>query len=393
MALFTRSGERSNPLSQDQIQTFLKDGVLVVEDILSHNELEAARQGLVETLARNGVDEDNLNNPTTARNLQSLSSTNGSGGVLDLFYDQWKLEVAMNQRLFDATTQLWQAAYCHEGEQKSDLDESERFKWYPFGPFDTRIGYAYLDRIGFRLPTAWAEQLGHQLAAAAKQGEASKTSNRKKKRPLQRSLTPHLDCCPDNLYEEQSKWRPIQCFVSLTDNLEPNTGGFEAARGFHRSFAEWAKTRPPTVITRQTEAATTESTAFPAPCIGAYTHIRPKEDADVIAQIQHIPVPAGAAVFWDNRVPHANSYTHVGETPRSVVYCSFLPDVPINRTYVDQQLQNMRAGRQPTDQWITPPHEDCSSEAQYNGVATVEHRLGTLTEFQKRLLGVIPWAI
>jgi hypothetical protein len=39
-----------------------------------------------------------------------------------------------------------------------------------------------------------------------------------------------------------------------------------------------------------------------------YTHIQTKEDSDVLAQIQHIPVRAGSAVFWDNRIPHANSY-------------------------------------------------------------------------------------
>lgn len=39
----------------------------------------------------------------------------------------------------------------------------------------------------------------------------------------------------------------------------------------------------------------------PAPCIGEYSHLRPKEDHDIYQRIQHIPVSAGSAVFWDNR--------------------------------------------------------------------------------------------
>ena len=80
---------------------------------------------------------------------------------------------------------------------------------------------------------------------------AAKTSKKKKKlRSLQRSLNPHLDCCPDTFcdpkHAKTTKWRPIQCFVSLTDNLEPHTGGFEAVLGgFHRSFDDWARNRTP----------------------------------------------------------------------------------------------------------------------------------------------------
>ena len=52
-------------------------------------------------------------------------------------------------------------------------------------------------------------------------------------------------------------------------------------------------------------------------------------------------------------IPHANAYRHDGTTPRIVVYCSFLPDVPINRRYVQQQLQYWKEGRYPSgNQWI-----------------------------------------
>jgi hypothetical protein len=52
-------------------------------------------------------------------------------------------------------------------------------------------------------------------------------------------------------------------------------------------------------------------------------------------------------------IPHANAYRHDGTIPRTVVYCSFLPDVPINRQYVQQQLQYWKEGRFPSgNQWI-----------------------------------------
>ena len=69
-------------------------------------------------------------------------------------------------------------------------------------------------------------------------------------------------------------------------------------------------------------------------------------------RIRHIPVRAGSAVFWDQRIPHANSYRHDGKEARSVVYCSFLPNVEVNRVYVRKQLEKFRRGILPTDQWI-----------------------------------------
>jgi hypothetical protein len=347
-------------LSPEQIATFLRDGVLVVEHMLSEDELITAQQGLADTLAAHGVDCEDLT--TTGQALGHLSSTHGSGGVLDLFYDQWKLEVATHPNLFHCTTQLWKEAYCHKGEGLDDLPDP-LFKWHPNGAFDPNRGYAYVDRIGYRIPTSLAQTLGH-----------------KKNKPLQRSLTPHLDCCPETYLDtsiKSSKWRPIQCFVSLTENMEPSTGGFEAAKGFHLEFANW--NRPPTV--RANGLST-----IPAPCFGEYTHIRPKEDADVFQRIQHIAVPAGSAVFWDNRIPHANAYTHTGLIPRAVVYCSFLPaDIAINQSYAVKQLENWRHGRQPTDQWI---QKDASTENK-NGLTKEQEE--QLSPLQRRLLAIDPW--
>jgi hypothetical protein len=291
-------------LTATQIQTFLTDGVLVVENILTPDELSAAIAGLSESLLEHSVDPADLEQ--TGHFLTSLSSTHGSGGVLDLFYDEWKLQIiATHPDVFAATTQLWEAAYCHKNEQKQDLAATnEVYKWHPYGSFDCTKGYMYIDRIGYRIPSKLANELGTKARLHANATCTPPTSQRKKIPPIQRSLTPHLDCCPTNMYApDAKKWRPIQCFVALTDALVPNHGGFEAVLGFHLSFEEWACRRPQTrvVKTKASTESDTDSALVPAPCIGEYTHIRPTEDRDVMERIQHVPVQAGSAVFWDHR--------------------------------------------------------------------------------------------
>jgi hypothetical protein len=248
-------------LSRKQINTFLADGILVVENVLNSEELEHARDGLLGTLRRYGVHFQD--DPLTTKNLLDLSSTNGSGGVLDIFYQPFQLTISSHPKLWDITSQLWAAAYTAD----------QIGPTHPYGPFDPTKGYMYLDRIGYRLPTVLAQAVGS------------------KKRPIQRSLTPHLDCCPETLYSnEATKYRPIQCFVSLSDTLLPNHGGFEAVKGFHREFHTWDR-----------RGSRDSDGSNPPLCIGEYTHIRPKEDKAIMDRVEHVPVAAGSAVLWDHR--------------------------------------------------------------------------------------------
>uniref|UniRef100_A0A7S2YCN4 Phytanoyl-CoA dioxygenase n=1 Tax=Entomoneis paludosa TaxID=265537 RepID=A0A7S2YCN4_9STRA len=358
----TASNETTTTLTAEQIDTFCRDGVLVVNGLLSHTQLQSARAGLSSTLARYGIDDENL--PETGKEISKLSSTNGSGGVLDIFFEQWKFEIATNETLLRWTQQLWEAAYSEHNSKE------EAWKCHPFGPFDSTKGYAYVDRIGYRLPSTLAEELGE----IPKKGK-------KRKLPLQRGLTPHFDCCPDtyNDLQNKTKWRPIQCFVALTDDLEKDHGGFEAAKGFHREFHEWTKSRPHSVVQKKGTTVT-----FPAPCLGEYSHIRPKEDEHVMERVQHVAVRAGSAVFWDNRIPHANAYRHEGTRPRAVVYCSFLPDVPINKIYVEEQLEKWKEGKTPTDQWVN------DKEKLPIGFP-FDEALNELSPLQRKLLGIDCW--
>ena len=98
-------------LSSEQIETFQRDGILVVDDILSEDQLQAAQEGLHQLLHDHNVDVNNLED--TGHHLRNLSSTNGSGGVLDLFYPHFKMDVSCNEKLFHATTELWNAGTFH----------------------------------------------------------------------------------------------------------------------------------------------------------------------------------------------------------------------------------------------------------------------------------------
>jgi Protein of unknown function (DUF1479) len=358
-------------LSDDQVATFRRDGVLVVPHILSPDELTAAHRGLSASLWRLArVDTANL--AGTGHGLTRLSSTNGSGGVLDVFYEEWTCRIATHPRLWQVTTELWRALYSHDHQhQHHNVD------------VDFQQGYCYLDRIGYRLPTALATQLGMDLQQQQQQQQQSTKKKKNKSLAIQRSLTPHLDCCPETFHhphKSKSKWRPIQCFVSLVDTLQPNQGGLEAALGFHHDFEQWSRTRPPTLrhVKPTTKGTPTSTEAveiqIPAPCLGEYTHIRPVQDAPVMQRIQHVQhVTAGSAVFFDNRIPHANSYRHDGDQPRSVVYCSFLPNVALNQKYAIDQLDKFQRGIYPNDQWIrqqvdnhtnTLPNKDDKDEQQ-----------------------------
>ncbi len=352
-----------------------------MDNVLIAAELDRARHGLMESLRQRGVESFDVSDEESALAFQKLSSTNGSGGVLDIFHDDWKLQViTTHPRLFEITQQLWKAGYGRGGQPKESLPKEEQFQWHPYGDVDFESGgYCYIDRIGYRLPTELAQEWGDRIHRRnTNTDSATPTSKKKKKlRSVQRSLTPHLDCCPDALYENTHKWRPIQCFVSLTDNLEANTGGFEAVLGgFHRSFDDWAKTR--------NSSDSFENNSL-APCLGEYTHIRPKEDCEVMKRVCHIPVKAGSAVFWDNRIPHANAYRNVSLVARAVVYASFLPDIELNRKYVQHQLQAYKLRKPIRDQWNQIPEEKDK-----RGLISTEGE-PIFTDLGGKLMGIKPW--
>ena len=84
-----------------------------------------------------------------------------------------------------------------------------------------------------------------------------------------------------------------------------------------------------------------------APCVGDFCKMRPKFDDTLLARVEHVPVPAGAAVFWDQRLPHGNARFQFKNTPRMVLYGSWLPAVPVNEKYNEEQERRKALGIPP----------------------------------------------
>jgi hypothetical protein len=93
-------------------------------------------------------------------------------------------------------SELWAATFAN-GESPYN---------HPFGAFSPEEALMYIDRVCYRVPDSIS---------------ALHCSETNKKRCLQRSLTPHIDCCPHRMFQDigehkYSKWRPIQAYIALT---------------------------------------------------------------------------------------------------------------------------------------------------------------------------------
>jgi hypothetical protein len=335
-------------LSQEQIQCFQRDGVLVISNLFSYKEIQSLRSSFHQTLLEDyQVNIDDL--AATAANLRRLSSTGGAGGILDHFISDWKLNLHQDERIFAIYSQLWQHTWANPNPTSSYQ--------HPFGGFNPRQGYIYLDRLCFRLPELYSRPIGCLS----------------KKHAIQRSLTPHLDCCPDSLFDnpnkEYPKWRPIQGFLALTDSLHPNEGGFEACLGHHLSFDTWARARRPSPGMTH------------APCVGEFSPIRPGEDQEILDRFQAIPCKAGDLVCWDYRIPHANARYNNAAYPREVVYLSYLPAIDRNHSFAFEQLRRYRAGLSPIDMWIEEPALEAT---------TISYGF---SELGRKLMAIDPWEL
>jgi ribosomal protein S18 acetylase RimI-like enzyme len=98
-------------LSESQIQAFLSDGVVVVPGVLDDSEVAETCRDMDDYLrTHHGVDAAALE--ATVQGLAALSSTHGAGGVLDVFYPDWKLRATLlNSKYSNAMADILQATY------------------------------------------------------------------------------------------------------------------------------------------------------------------------------------------------------------------------------------------------------------------------------------------
>ena len=184
----TESKERDT-LTDSEIEEFIESGVLVVPNVISSQEIDLLVKNLNKTLLNDyNIDESNL--IKTGNNLSYLSSTHGAGGIIDLFYCDWKLSISTDERIFNIISKLWESTYATYDEKKHS--PNNHLFYHPFGKFDYKTGYIYMNRVCFRIPDYISKQ--------CVKNNNNKNGNKKinKKRGLQRCLAPHLDCCPND---------------------------------------------------------------------------------------------------------------------------------------------------------------------------------------------------
>jgi hypothetical protein len=276
-----------------------------------------------------------------------LSTTGGSGGVLDVFYEDWKLKVNEHPKVVSHICALFESTYAMNVEPFS----------HPYGAFEPYQPYMYIDRVCFRVPESVSRKFSHR------------------RKGLQRSLAPHLDCCPHKLYESEKqtpKWRPIQAFVALSDTTIVNEGGFECHPGFHLKFKDWAQNR-------RNGFSRGEQSHIPPPCVGEFTPIRPVEDREVIQGMVPISCRAGDMVCWDYRIPHANSRRNDSDRPREAIYVGVLPGTAMNKRYAADQLERYRQGIVPSDQW----HDHLGRQASTYPFSELGERMMGMQEYRK----------
>lgn len=156
----------------------------------------------------------------TAQNLNKLSTTGGAGGIIDLFYEKWRLDLATNPKIFRIVSTLWANTWgsefhdLHQDDNNAvdssvisqidgliqcvdsylmnsldrsanttnDVDLIRSLYSHPFGSLDRLhdglpSGFVYMNRVCYRV--------SDQISDLHSRGK-------KKRRKLQRCLAPHL---------------------------------------------------------------------------------------------------------------------------------------------------------------------------------------------------------
>ena len=308
-------------LNAYQLDEYDKNGVIVIKNVFTDEEVDQIRKDLHDQLLTLGIDHDKV-----LSGEQKLDDgVRIKGKPSRIFYNKWKMDVHLNDKVYNYVKNLMTHTYS-SGKKKG---------------YEHPMGYsndvlAYIDRICWRLPDSIKAEGG---------------------------LNMHLDRNPYSPYDNLKKWRPIQAFVSLTDQFGSSSGGLKVVKGFHNRIDEFfAKSTDETLKSQNG---------------GEFFRMNSKSFAALEKELQPINAPKGSLVLWDNRLPHATCDKLDGFDTREVVYVGWLPNVKINREYCDRQLDNIK-------QNVPPPAyvNDKDEKSDRNWT------LDDLSHSQKHMLGI-----
>jgi hypothetical protein len=319
-------------LTREQLDTFVATGVLVVDDVLSPAEIDAARTDLHDQLRQCGVDHDRL--LSGEQSADEIGVRLKSPAAHFFFRRSKLLDVHLNPRVVRVARQLLLATFGAADAAVAALrdDAGEPLFAHPFGAFD-EIG-ALADRVCYRLPDGVRAEGG---------------------------LDVHIDRNAVDPFANLAKWRPIQAFVALTDQYGGESGGLRCTRGFHTRYGAYDVARG----------------GADGGDRGEFNRLNPKRHSSVVDACSPVDCGAGSVVFWDNRLPHATAQKLTSRDTREVVYCGFLPLVPLNVQCIQDQLVALR-------QNVEPP-------LFASGVVAADRNweFAELTDEQRQLLGVL----
>lgn len=285
-------------LSDKEIEIFKRDGVLVVPDVLSNNEINNARNEFHKYLKNKYNIDHNLLLEGDKNMIDLLEGPRIKSPISNIFYKKWKLDIALHPKVWQITSQLWEATYANQAKGFSHI----------FKNFNPKEGYALIDRVCYRTPDYIRSEGG---------------------------LLPHLDRNPYDPYlikqDGLTKWRPIQSFVSLVDQYGGKSGGLKCVKGFHLEVDEYFKKSQNIEYTN-----------------GEFYRLAYNHHVNLYNRCQPIDAPAGSMVLWDNRIVHATCKECELYDTREVVYTSFLPKgVLCNDNYIKKQTQNIKENSVP----------------------------------------------
>jgi hypothetical protein len=185
-------------LTVEHYEHFATHGFVVIEDVLSEEEVTSARHSLHESIySQTGIRHrgDNWASADIGPRLK--------GPGMTMYYSKWKLQ---NIQLHEKAVCTYQDLFKRTWGPGDIAD----FK-HPFGYSDERNVRVMTDRVCYRMPDCISKEGGLAL---------------------------HLDRNPLDPYLEHSggidKWRPIQGFMSLTDHYDGGQGGLKVVPGFHK---------------------------------------------------------------------------------------------------------------------------------------------------------------
>lgn len=278
-------------ITDEEIEEFRENGIVVIENVLSPEEVQCARRSLHEDVYKyTGIAHQSENWSDIGARLK--------GPANKINYAKWKLlNINLNPNSVYTHNKLLSATYG-----PGNIPGFE----HPYQAFDK--SFCFVDRVCYRLPDT-----------AHKEG----------------GLALHLDRNPHDPYLQQAggldRWRPIQSFICLTDHIDSDSGGLRVVPGFHLHIEDYFRGN------REAEAATGTR--------GEFFRMHGKSHTKLNKQLQSVYAPAGSLVLWDSRLPHSTSDTLGGYDSREVVYSGFLPDIPLNRAYVTDQRGKLLSNR------------------------------------------------